>query len=389
MVKKGDMFYVSSLDSEIFAAGECGGGVTTILKFLLEQGIVDAVLCVKKSADIYDPVPTLISNHNDLIETAGSLHCGTLNMAKIIEKYINGANDIKIAVTVKPCDAMSIIELIKRDKINSDNVFMIGLNCGGTMSPVKTREMIEKFYKINPDDVIKEEINNAKFIIKTNETEKGIKIDELENQEYGRRSNCRRCDVNIPTMADMAFGNWGVIGSKTGKCSFVEIFTDKGAEILNKAVDSNVLAIETPSQEGIKIRTNIDKAMTKLAKQEQNIEFGEKKDNLLSILLKYSDQLSKCIKCFGCTESCPISQDKECVYENINLESLESEKLPISQMFYLKQLIYIANSCTNCGQCEEVCPMEIPLSKIIHELKLNAKDLFKYSCEYEKEISKR
>ena len=38
----------------------------------------------------------------------------------------------------------------------------------------------------------------------------------------GRRENCQRCDLKIPSNADLALGNWGVIGPLAGKATFVE-----------------------------------------------------------------------------------------------------------------------------------------------------------------------
>src|SRR5665648_42585 len=101
MIQVNDMFYSQAKDLEIREQGECGGSVTALMKFLLEKGIVDAVLAVKSGADLYDAVPVLIDKPEDLLESAGSLHCGTLNMAKIIERYLDGARNIKIAVTTK------------------------------------------------------------------------------------------------------------------------------------------------------------------------------------------------------------------------------------------------------------------------------------------------
>ena len=69
--------------------------MTSLLKFLLEEGIVDAILAVKKGSDLYDAVPTLITDPDKVIETAGSLHCGTLNIAKVITRYLKNARDMK------------------------------------------------------------------------------------------------------------------------------------------------------------------------------------------------------------------------------------------------------------------------------------------------------
>ncbi len=278
MVKVNDMYYAWSPDDEIAESGECGGAVTSVMKFLLEEGIVDAVLAVKKGADLYDAVPTLITDPEEVIESAGSLHCGTLNIAKTLNKYLNGAKDMKIAVTTKPCDAMTIVELMKRNQIERDNVVMIGVNCGGTLPPVQAREMIEKFYEIDPDTVVKEEIAKGNLIIETaDDEEKEISIDELEDEGFGRRTNCRRCENNIPVMSDLAMGNWGVIGPLAGKATFVEVFSDKGAEVLDKAIKAGALKVQDPVPKGIEIRANIDKVNGKSGKQMARQELRRRK----------------------------------------------------------------------------------------------------------------
>ena len=190
MSAKGDMCYAWTKDAGI--KGECGGAVTSLLKYALQNHIVDAVLTVKKGVDIYDPIPAFITDPAELSDTAGSLHCGTLLLPKLIKKYLNGAKDMKIAVTVKGCDAKAMYELAKRGKINMDNIFMIGLNCGGSVTPFTARTMILEKYGINPDDVVKEEIDKGQFIVMLKDgTHKGISIDELEEEGVGRRLNCQ------------------------------------------------------------------------------------------------------------------------------------------------------------------------------------------------------
>ena len=46
MSAKGDLIYVQASDPVIKKNGESGGAVTALLKFALEEGIVDAVLAV-------------------------------------------------------------------------------------------------------------------------------------------------------------------------------------------------------------------------------------------------------------------------------------------------------------------------------------------------------
>lgn len=168
-IEVNDMFYAYSKDEEIKEKGEYGGAVTTIMKKLLEEGIVDAVVAVEEGWDLYDAVPVLITEPEDVIKSAGSLHCGTLNLAKFVSKYLDGARDMKIAVTCKPCDAMTLRELMRKDKVIEDNVILIGVNCGGTMPPIPTMRMIEDVYELDPKDIIKEEISKGKLIMETAE----------------------------------------------------------------------------------------------------------------------------------------------------------------------------------------------------------------------------
>jgi formate dehydrogenase subunit beta len=210
-----EMYYVQAADPAILEKGECGGAVTALFKYLLDKNIVDGVLALKKGADVYDAIPAFVTSSDDLINTAGSLHCAPTMWGGIIKDYLK---DVKLAVPVKPCDMRAIVELSKRAQINLDNIYMIGLNCGGTVPPKVAIEMIKLFYEVDPKDVIKEEIDKGKFIIVLKDgTHKEVKMHDLEDNGYGRRINCQRCDEKIPRKADLAAGNWGVIGEESGK----------------------------------------------------------------------------------------------------------------------------------------------------------------------------
>ena len=164
-------------------------------------------------------------------------------------------------MTVKGCDMMGLYELAKRQQVNLDNIIMIGVNCGGTVSPVTARKMIAEKFGVDPDTVHKEEIDKGQFIIEYEGGHKGISIDELEEEGYGRRSNCRRCLYKIPRQADLACGNWGVIGEKAGKATFVEVCSDKGAALIDAAVKAGVLKTEAPNPKGIEIRGKVENAI--------------------------------------------------------------------------------------------------------------------------------
>jgi formate dehydrogenase subunit beta len=376
MSAKGDMLYAWTTDSGLLKKAECGGAVTGLLKFALENKIVDAVLAIKKGADIYDAVPTIVTDPKDLDETAGSLHCGTLLVSKLIKKYLGGASTMKIGVTVKGCDLMGLYELAKRQQINLDNLVMIGVNCGGSVSPVTARKMIAAKYGVDPDDVHKEEIDKGQFIIEYEGGHKGISIDELEEEGFGRRSNCRRCKMKVPRQADLACGNWGVIGDKAGKATFVEVCSDKGAMLLDQAVRAGAIAVEKANPKGIEIRGKVEGAMLKLGDKWRKRDFeglGTNKERLEKII----KETSRCIKCYACIDQCPICYCVECSTKKPYL--VPPGELPVNFMFHLIRFAHIADSCVNCGQCQESCPMEIPNSLFMHAQQVELEKMFGYT----------
>ncbi|WP_042706613.1 Coenzyme F420 hydrogenase/dehydrogenase, beta subunit C-terminal domain [Methanomicrobium mobile] len=382
MSAKGDTFYAWTKSSDI--KGECGGAVISILKYALENKIVDMVLTVRKGVDIYDPLPVFITDPAELASCAGSLHCGTLLLPKLIKKYLDGARNMKIAVTVKGCDAKAMYELGKRNQINMDNIFMIGLNCGGSVSPQVARKMIAEKYGIDPDDVVKEEIDKGQFIVITKDGQhKGISIDELEEAGLGRRPNCQRCETKIPRQADIVCGNWGVVGDKAGKATFVEICSSKGAKLFDGAVSAGAIDTCAPDAKGLAIRSKIENVMINLGKKHQEKQFaslgsGAKRLGFIK------GEASRCIKCYNCIEQCPICYCNECSTKKPHL--VRPGLIPPDFMFHLIRFAHVSDSCVNCGQCQELCPMDIPNALVMHSLQVEMQNLFGYVPGYDMQL---
>ena len=77
---------------------------------------------------------------------------------------------------------------------------------------------------MDPADIIREDLEEGKLSIALKDgTEKQKDLEELEQKGYGRRENCRRCDINIPTMADIACGKWRTDGKKA---TFIEVCSE-------------------------------------------------------------------------------------------------------------------------------------------------------------------
>ena len=376
---KGDMYLAQASDEEILKRGEYGGAVTALLKFALDSGVVDAVLGVKKRDDNnrYDGILDLITDPGEVIDCAGSLHCVSLNIARNVKEYLDGAKQMKIAVPCKPCDARAIIEIAKRKQIKKDDLLLVGLNCTGTLPPVVAKEMLIREYEVDPNEVVMEDIEGGELIITLADgTEIAKDLLELEKKGYGRRDNCRRCNVNIPTMADIACGKWGV---KEGeKKTFTEVCSDKGAELIDNAIKAGVIKVEPPGEDAIAERKRKDREAIELSNKCEAEDLKELREISLDDRLAYwLHQFDRCIKCFSCRDACPICYCKKCSLEP-DRGYVKGGEVPPDRMFHLTRLAHDGDSCVNCGQCQDACPAEIPLTRLYLMLNNKLSPMFDY-----------
>jgi len=249
---------------------------------------------------------------------------------------------------------------------------MIGVNCGGSVSPVTARKMIKEKFGVDPNTVTKEEIDKGQFIIEYEGGHKGISMDELEEAGYGRRSNCRRCKLKVPRQADIACGNWGVIGDKAGKATFVEVCSDKGAKLLDAAIKANKLTTEPANPKGIEIRTKVENSMYKLGDKWRKHDFDALAPTLWETIAK---ETGRCMKCYACIDHCPVCVTIADKWKQPD-QMVRAGFIPADPMFHLRRFAHISDSCINCGQCEEGCPSEIPLALFSHAIRTEADKFF-------------
>jgi formate dehydrogenase subunit beta len=89
-------------------------------------------------------------------------------------------------------------------------------------------------------------------------------------------------------------------------------------------------------------------------------------------------EFSKCIKCYGCRNVCPVCFCNECGLEHPDLIATGSDLAPEAPIFHLVRAVHMAGRCIDCGLCEDACPVDIPLRLLYRKVNRLVKDIFDY-----------
>ncbi len=339
------------------------GSVNNFLKEQLKSNKVQALLVMQEVPSKTISFPVLISDPNKLNSNVFTPIL-PVSTASIISKITKIKSSSKpIGVVIRSCQIRALIELVKLNQANIDNIVIIGVDCLGTF-PINVYSDFPE--KESPTEYI---LNTTK---KNNDSSKYL------------RTACYTCKDPIPINADIVIGLYGFDPVKE---LLIQINSEKGEKLL---VDINL--------ESLKDTKNREKAVKDLRekKNKNRINFIKEVGNIKGIdaLAKFFD---KCINCHNCMKVCPICYCKECLFDSsvFNLEANKyigkAEKKGLFKMpndsllFHTTRMNHMVVSCVGCGLCEQACPSDIPLMEIITPIGENAQKEFGYNPGIDKE----
>ncbi len=215
----------------------------------------------------------------------------------------------RVGIVAKGCDSCSIVSLIQDNKVARENVVILGVPCTGIIDLSKVEKLTGKD-RDELDDISRE---GDKVVITADGKTSEFPIAEV------LFDNCLGCELPTPQEYDILLG-----------------------EPTLPVVDKTV------SQEKIEQL----KEMT----PEQRWDF-------------WKSEFSRCIRCYACRNVCPACFCERCFVEETEPQWLMP--LPRWQdnlMFQVIRNIHVAGRCTDCGECERACPVNIPLRSLTKEM---------------------
>lgn len=279
---------------------------------LLEGKSVDLVIGFGAGTDPYRTTPVFINRPEEAGLLVWNPFCEN-NLAKYLVDYKNLQG--KVAVVVKGCDSRAINRLVQDGQINRERVVALGVPCTGLLKRQKAAEAIG--YN---DRITLFEHSDAGYQVKTGQGE------FFFDKKDAFLDKCLSCEAPNPVVADEMLGE----------------------EVRTHAVLDRFAAVQVIEQ----------------------LPSEEKSDY-------WDRQFTRCLRCYACRNVCTVCTCRECIFDMAD-PGWVSKRTNLSEntAFHLIRAFHVAGRCVDCGECERVCPVNIPLGRLNRKILKDIKELF-------------
>ena len=285
--------------------------IREIAKKLLGEGRVDMVVGFTGGSLPMASVPFCARTAEDADKLIFDAFCGA-NLAN----YLTGRKE-KIGIVVKGCDSRSVVNHIVENKIDREQLIIIGAPCTGMIDKKKVAANYEGEIETVTDE-------GDALLVKGTAGEK--KIDKSAVGD----STCAVCVHRNPVIHDELVG-------------------------------------EKVQEQGNDGRYDMVEAVEKMSPEERWNYF--------------EDLYAACIRCYACRNACPLCYCPTCFVDEAKPQWVGKSQDDIDvRTFHFLRAYHCAGRCVDCGACVRSCPMDINVRVLTKKLEKDCLELFDWEA---------
>jgi formate dehydrogenase subunit beta len=277
----------------------------------------------------------------------------------------------KVAAVLKACEIRAAVELAKFLQVKLDNLYLIGIDCPGTIEVTDFSKMVQEGK--GGESLTKELLKSM---------EKG---EWTPPSGYSFRTACQICEypvVDSTLRVTPAAINIKLFGYQTDQEIGIEI-----ADILGKEIEEKGI-LSFSENEPTSRSEVVNKVIAERTKKRDAL-FQEFK-GIVKDLQAFLDRFSTCVRCHNCMVACPICYCKECVFRTAVFEHdgdqflrwadrKGSIRMPTDTLiFHLIRMSHMVTSCIGCGLCDSACPSRLPVATLFRSVGDRIQKMFQY-----------
>ncbi|WP_319776785.1 4Fe-4S dicluster domain-containing protein [Maridesulfovibrio sp.] len=242
--------------------------------------------------------------------------------------YLPSLKGKKVGIVVKGCDSRSVVELLQENLIKREDVTIFGFGCKGVVDQTKIRRAAGEVGQVEACEV--------------NDTEVKLTVAGKELKL---------------SMAD-------VLADKCQTCRY------PNAVLSDQFVGEEIKATAS-FEDGYK---DLEEFEAKSTEEKFAFWLGE---------------MDRCIRCYACRNACPMCVCRDhCVAQSRDPHWLSQEAhVRDKWMFQVIHAYHLTGRCTECGECQRACPVDIPILLFKKKFNKEIKEVFNYEAGLDPEAT--
>jgi len=270
------------------------------VKKLFKENKIDIFIGYSEGTLPLRSTPFFITKPEDIEKLVWNSYCSN-NLAVYLPRFFvsqRGAKDAKlprIGILAKGCDGRSIVGLIKEHQIPRENIYIIGIHCGGMIDTKKIKKV----------DIVAAEEKNDKVLVEDEDKKKV----ELKKEEL-LVDMCKTCQYTAPAVYDILLAKEKQKTKKEDREAFIKEFEKKPLEErwkyfqeqISKCIRCNACRQACPN-------CYCKECFAEQAKPRWIGPTNDISDVMFYQIGRIFHQAGRCVDCGACVRACPMGVD--------------------------------------------------------------------------------